>query len=244
MYTLLYINQQEILRIQINVDRQLLESLIGWELTRQITWAALIFPCLVGIFFTVNRLKERNSSYMVFLLVLLYLGSFLVFEYCVLKLIWSFQLTKKYEALIGTPFAGTDSIQTFLFIDTGALSPQGFIIVTALLGITATIFFQLPQFWGQKKAIPEEELVGKARELVEEKPEINTENLKKVKGIGPKMAEKLTKVGIKNLNDLANSDPQKVARAFDISDESASILINVAGSLIKAHKTSKRLKTE
>jgi hypothetical protein len=126
------------------------------------------------------------------------------------------------------------------------MSSYGIIIISALLGITAVLFFLLVQIGAQKKAIPEEEveLVGKARELIKQKPEINNEDLERVKGIGPKMAEKLVKVGINSLKDLANSDPQKVAGALNISDESASVLINVAGSLIKAHKTSKRLRTE
>ena len=246
MYLILFINQQEILNIKMDADRQLLENLMGWELTRQIIWAALIFPCLVGIFFTVNCLKERNSTYNTFLLTPLYLGFIFAFEYCILKLIWSYQLTKIYEALLGTTFAGTDAIQSFLFIYTGAMSSYGIIIISALLGITAVLFFLLVQIGAQKKAIPEEEveLVGKARELIKQKPEINNEDLERVKGIGPKMAEKLVKVGINSLKDLANSDPQKVAGALNISDESASVLINVAGSLIKAHKTSKRLRTE
>lgn len=246
MYLILFINQQQILSIQIDFDRQLIESFIGWELTKQITWAVLIFPCLVGFFFVVNRLKEKNSNYKIFLLTILYLGFVLTFEYCVLKLIWSFQLTKKYETLLGTAFVETDPIQSFLFIYTGAMTPQGIVIVAALLGITAVLFFQLPQFGALRKERPEEEveLMGKAHELVEEKLRNNNEDLNKVKGIGPMIAEKLIKVGIKSLADLANSDSEKVAGALDISNESANVFINVANSLIKAKKTSKKLKME
>jgi hypothetical protein len=246
VYLILFINQQQILSIQIDFDKQLIESFIGWELTKQITWAVLIFPCLVGFFFVVNRLKEKNSNYKIFLLTILYLGFVLTFEYCVLKLIWSFQLTKKYETLLGTAFVETDPIQSFLFINTGAITPQGIVIVAALLGITAVLFFQLPQFGALRKERPQEEveLVGKAHELVEEKLRNNNEDLNKVKGIGPMIADKLVKVGIKSLADLANSDSEKVAGALDISNESANVFINVANSLIKAKKTSKKLRIE
>jgi len=229
-----------------DVDKQLIESLMGWELTRQVLWAALIIPCLVGIFFTVNRLKEKNSSYSTFLLTPLYLGFMFAFEYCILKLIWSYQVTKIYEVLLGAKLAGTDAVQNFLFISTGAMSSYGIIIISALLGITAALFFLLVQFGVQKKVGPEEEveLVGKARELIKQKPDVNNVNLESMKGIGPKMAEKLVKVGIYSLKDLANSDPQKVAEALNITNDSASVLINVAGSIIKSQKTSKKVETE
>lgn|GEM_PF-5712619 len=246
MYIILFVNQQEILNIKMDADKQLLESLMGWELTRQVLWAALIIPCLVGIFFTVNRLKEKNSSYNTFLLTPLYLGFIFGFEYCVLKLIWSYQVTKIYEALLGAKFDGTDAFQKFLFISTGAMSSYGIIVISALLGITAALFFLLVQVGAQKKVVPEEEVepVGKARELIKRKPEVSKVNLESVKGIGPIMAEKLVRVGINSLKDLANSDPQKVAEALNISTDSASVLIDVAGSLIKSQKTSKKVGTE
>jgi len=246
MYLILFINQQEIMNIKMDADRQLLESLMGWELTRQVLWAALIIPCLVGIFYTANRLKEKNSTYSTFLLTLLYLGFIFAFEYCVLKLIWSYQVTRVYEVLLGTSFAGTDAVQKFLFTSTGAMSSYGIIIISTLLGITAALFFLLFQIGAQKKVVPEEvvELVGKTREPIKQKPGINDEDLERVKGIGPIMAEKLVKAGINSLKDLANSDPQKVAEALNISNDSASVLINVAGSLIKSQKTSKKIEME
>lgn len=244
-YLILFINQQELLSTTINAETQLLENLIGWELTGQIIWAALISSCIVGLFFTITRLKEGKSTYNIILLVTLHLGFFFAFEYCLLKLLWSYQLTKKYEDILGVSLVRTDVIQNFLFTNSGAMSYYGMIIIPALLGFTAVLLTFLVQ-GTQKKAIQHEEieLLQKAHEIVEEKPETNNEDLKKVEGIGTHMAEKLFNTGIRSLRDLAESDPEKVAESLDISIESASIFINAAGSLIRARKTAKRLRTE
>lgn len=229
------------MNIEVNVERQLLESLISWELTRQVLWAALIIPCLVGIFFTVNRLKEKNSTYNIYLLYILYFGFILAFEYCILRLIWSYQVTRVYEILLGMSSAGIDAIQSFLFTASGTMSDYGIVIISMLLGITAALFFLLVQIGGHRKETLEEKIERSkaAHELTKKKPDIS-EDLEKIKGVGPIMAEKLLKAGIKSLKDLANSDPQKVADALNISTESASVFINAASSLVKAQKPSEK----
>jgi len=222
------------MRIEVSVERQLLESLVGWELTRQVLWAALMIPCLVGIFFTVNRLKEKHSSYNAYLLYILYFGFIFAFEYCILRLIWSHQVTRVYEVLLGMSFAGTDAVQSFLFTPSGTMSDYGIIVISMLLGITAALFFLLVQIGGHMKEAVEEKMV-KTQELIGKKPDIS-EDLEKIQGVGPLVAEKLLKAGIKSLKDLADSDPQRVADALNISTESASVFINVAKSLAKAQK--------
>jgi large subunit ribosomal protein L13e len=60
-----------------------------------------------------------------------------------------------------------------------------------------------------------------------------TLDLGKVKGIGPKLSEKLTKAGIKNANELAASSPEKIAEAISVSETKAATLIENARSLLK-----------
>ncbi|MBS7615103.1 hypothetical protein KEJ18_05165 [Candidatus Bathyarchaeota archaeon] len=236
MYIILFINQQEIMRIKVNVEGQLLESLVGWELTRQVLWAALIIPCLVGIFFTVHRLKEKNSTYNAYLLYILYFGFIFAFEYCILRLIWSYQVTRVYEVLLGMSFTGTDAVQNFLFTPSGVMSDYGIIVISTLLGVTAALFFFLVQIGGHRKEVLKEKIVETPEPIIK-RLDISID-LEKIRGIGPIMAEKLFKAGIKSLKDLANSDPKKVADALNISTESAGVFINVAKSLTKAQKPS------
>lgn len=59
--------------------------------------------------------------------------------------------------------------------------------------------------------------------------------LTEVKGIGSKTAEKLIKVGIKNANELATSNAERVGEAIGTSKERASNLIKSARSLLKAN---------
>ena len=56
--------------------------------------------------------------------------------------------------------------------------------------------------------------------------------LTEVKGVGPKTAGKLVEAGIKNANDLASSDPERVAEAVGSSVEKASGMIEDARSLV------------
>ncbi len=63
-------------------------------------------------------------------------------------------------------------------------------------------------------------------------PEVTVE-LAKVKGIGPKLTEKLTKAGVKDANDLAASSPEKIAKTIGVSEKRASTLIENARSLLK-----------
>ncbi len=58
-------------------------------------------------------------------------------------------------------------------------------------------------------------------------------DLGKVKGVGPKLSEKLTKAGIKNANELAASSPEKIAKAISVSEKKATTIIENARSLLK-----------
>jgi ribosomal protein L13E len=58
-------------------------------------------------------------------------------------------------------------------------------------------------------------------------------DLTKVKGIGPKLSEKLIKAGVKSVNRLAASNPERIAKAIGVSEERASTLIKNARSLLK-----------
>jgi predicted flap endonuclease-1-like 5' DNA nuclease len=60
-----------------------------------------------------------------------------------------------------------------------------------------------------------------------------TLDLAKVKGIGQKLSEKLMKAGIKDVNELAASSPEKIAKTIGVSEERASIFIENARSLLK-----------
>jgi len=58
-------------------------------------------------------------------------------------------------------------------------------------------------------------------------------DLAKVKGIGQKLSEKLMKAGIKDVNELAASSPEKIAKTIGVSEQRASIFIENARSLLK-----------
>ena len=60
-----------------------------------------------------------------------------------------------------------------------------------------------------------------------------TLDLAKVKGIGQKLSEKLMKAGIKDVNELAASSPERIAKTIGVSEERASIFIENARSLLK-----------
>ncbi|MEM2145600.1 MAG: hypothetical protein QW279_09580 [Candidatus Jordarchaeaceae archaeon] len=235
MYIILYMNQYELLKINIDADKQMLESLIGWELTRQILWAALIIPCIIGIFFTAIHLKEKNSTYNTFILTSLYFGFIFALEYCILKLVWSYQITRIYESKFGTIPTRTDIIQNFLFNADGTMSFYGTITISTLLGIIAALFFLLVQVEAEKR-VSIEEKIGAEKEERESTAQ-PAEDFEKIREIAPLMAEKLVKAGIKSLKDLADSDKKKVAEALNISEESASVLINVASSMTKNNRS-------
>jgi predicted flap endonuclease-1-like 5' DNA nuclease len=60
-----------------------------------------------------------------------------------------------------------------------------------------------------------------------------TVELAKVKGIGPKLSEKLKNAGVNNVRELASSTPKRIAESLGISKERASRLIKNARSLLK-----------
>ncbi len=65
------------------------------------------------------------------------------------------------------------------------------------------------------------------------KEEVKIVELTEVAGIGPKTTKKLIEAGIENANELASSNPEKVAKAIGSSEERASSLIEYARSLVK-----------
>jgi predicted flap endonuclease-1-like 5' DNA nuclease len=78
------------------------------------------------------------------------------------------------------------------------------------------------------KTLPE----GRKQKAEATTPEA-TLDLAKVKGIGQKLSEKLMKAGIKDVNELAASSPEKIAKTIGVSEERASIFIENARSLLK-----------
>jgi predicted flap endonuclease-1-like 5' DNA nuclease len=73
-------------------------------------------------------------------------------------------------------------------------------------------------------------------QVKEQKAEVtapDVTDLTKVKGIGPKLSEKLIKAGVKDIKGLAASGPERIAKAIGVSEERASILIENARSLLK-----------
>jgi len=230
--------QQGILSVRLDSDKETIEKLIGWESVRQVTWASLTIPCLVGIFCLIRFMKGYSSSYARFLFTLMYLGFVLSFEYCILKLLWSHQLLTRYDAILNMRTGVADPIQNLLFSHSGAMSSEGAVIITILLGLTAALLFQIPQLnaYSEVEATREKELVGKARLLIEEKPdkenEAATTDFTEVKGIGPKMAGKLKEAGFENLRSLANSSPKEIAQVLNISDSRAANLIKKVRSVL------------
>lgn len=57
--------------------------------------------------------------------------------------------------------------------------------------------------------------------------------LTKVKGVGPKLSEKLTKAGIVDAIQLAASSPETITKAMGVSKKRASTLIDRARSLLE-----------
>jgi predicted flap endonuclease-1-like 5' DNA nuclease len=236
------INQQGILELKADYDSEYIESLIGWEVTRQTTWAALTVSCLVGIFSLIKLINDHNSAYIRALLELAYAGSTLAFWYCILKLLWSYQLVRKYETLLGRVSGMGDVFQNFLFSNTGAMSDMGVFIIIGVLGLLAALLLQIPHMGNNRKeeAKRQKELVGKARTLLEEKAEKPSEkasiDLTQVRNIGPKTAEKLREAGLTSPQALADSKPEEIAKVLGISERRASAVIENARSLLEHEK--------
>ena len=55
----------------------------------------------------------------------------------------------------------------------------------------------------------------------------------KIKNVGPRTAQRLQKVGIKNVIDLIEASPEKITEATDLPKERAIKLIKKATNLIK-----------
>jgi uncharacterized membrane protein YuzA (DUF378 family) len=237
------INQQGILDLKVEFDSGTIENLIEGELTGQTTWAALIIACLVGIFSLINLINNHNSAYTRALLEMTYTGCTLAFWYCILKLLWSFQLVRKYETLLGRTSGMGDIIQNSLFSSTGAMTNEGVFIIVGLLGLTAALLLQIPHMGNDRKEENkrQKELVGKARVLLEKNVEKPSEkasiDLTQVRNIGPKTAQKLREAGFTDPQALAGSKPEDIAKALGISEQRASAIIENARSLLENDKS-------
>lgn len=145
-YAVLATSQANIFNAQIEAEDSYLRELIGWELSRRSTWAVLVVPSLLGIFFLMKSVKNCHSPYELFLASLAYLGFTLLLGYCVLKLLRSYQIVRMYEVLLGRVAGVADPVQCFLFASEGTLESHGAVTVSALLGAMATWLFQVFQF--------------------------------------------------------------------------------------------------
>ena len=76
----------------------------------------------------------------------------------------------------------------------------------------------------QVKKQPKKQVKKQIKDVVKE--------LSDVKGIGPKLSEKLKKGGINTANKLAKSNPEKIAQVIGSSNTRASKLIESALSLV------------
>ena len=58
-------------------------------------------------------------------------------------------------------------------------------------------------------------------------------SVRKIKNIGPRTAQKLEKIGIKNIIDLIEASPEKIAEGTGLPEERIQKMINKATKLIK-----------
>jgi hypothetical protein len=246
LYVILLVNQQNIFSMQVETDVLLVREYIGWELGRQTTWAVLMIFSFIGIFSSIRLLRDYGSNFMRSLLSLIYFGFALFFIYCILKLFWSYQIVRMYEAFLGKTSDLNDLVQIFLFAPNGKMKTEGAMVVPGFMGLIATLIFQIFQFifLGERKK--EEPVVEKAREFLEEKPVVvakkGTRDLTVVKGIGPKASSKLKEAGIKDLDELVSFKPEEIAAALGVSYEKASKFIENARSLLNDETKSRQKK--
>jgi len=240
VYVIVLVNQLNMLLVPIGTDRSFVEELIGWELGRQTTWAALTIASLVGIFSSIRLLRDNGSTYVRFLLSLMYLGFALSFEYCLLRLFWSHQTITMYEGVLGKISGAVDPVQSFIFDTDGTIKTQGLITTSSLIGLATTLLFQIFQFgtFGEKRPTKVgNSIVYEAYSLLEEKSNNNSKKdlreLMEVKGIGPKTSKKLKEAGIQNLSKLAASNAEEISKVLGISAKKASSYIEEAQKLLE-----------
>jgi hypothetical protein len=137
---------------------------------------------------------------------------------------------RKYETLLGRASEAGDIIQNFLFSSTGAMSDIEVFIIIGLVGLTAALLLQIPHIGDDRrdKEKREKELVGKAHSLLKKaagKPNLKVSfNMTQVRNIGPKTAKKLREAGLTNPKVLADSKPEKIAKALGIPEKRHQLL--------------------
>jgi len=114
-----------------------------------------------------------------------------------------------------------------------------YIGLLVVISAVAAIYYFASAKKGEKEVVTDRpKAVGyleQARELLEQEMEEQetTEvtplqapvDLTQVRGIGPKRAERLKAIGIKDIDDLVESDPAKIAKALSVSKKISSRLI-------------------
>jgi len=244
VYVIVIVNQLNMLLVPIGSERSFVEQLIGWELGRQNTWAALTIASLVGIFSLIKFLRDYSTAYVRFLLSLMYLGFAMSFAYCVLRLFWSYQTITMYEGLLGKISGAADPIQNFLFNPDGTIRTQGLVVTSSLIGLATTLLFQIFQFGTVEERRPKKEgnsIVYEAYSLLEEntrkKNEEDLRELMEVKGIGPKTSRKLKEAGIENLSKLAASNVEEISKVLGLSAKKALSYIEEAQKLLEKRQS-------
>lgn len=114
------------------------------------------------------------------------------------------------------------------------------VIVVAVVALAAIIYYFASARKREKEAVTENPMVERAHALVREvekeeevtAPEVSID-LTELRGIGPKRVEKLKVAGIKDVKDLAESNPENVAKALGFSEKRSSRLISEAHSLLE-----------
>lgn len=125
------------------------------------------------------------------------------------------------------------------------VQPEILVIVVAVVALAAIIYYFALARKREKELVTEKPVVERARTLVREVekeeeesitvPEVAVD-LTELRGIGPKRAEKLKFAGIRDVKDLAESNPGNVAEALGFSQERASRLVSEALSLLDKTK--------
>jgi len=247
LYVILFLNQQNIFGSQIDADTSFIRELIGWELRRQTTWAILMIFSFIGIFSAVRLLRDYSSTYVRALLSLPYFGFALFFQYCLLKLFWSCQTVRMFELLLGKTAGVSDPVQVFLFATDGTMKTEGAIVVTASAGLVAALLFHVFTFFFLEKGGARRErefVVERARAFLQAKPEVASAKVRRaltqVEGIGQKASAKLKEAGVKDIEELAASKPEEIAKTLGVSSDKASEFVKRARSLLEDRSRKRR----
>jgi predicted flap endonuclease-1-like 5' DNA nuclease len=119
-------------------------------------------------------------------------------------------------------------------------SGGGEVTMTWLLWLLLAVFFVVSfiGYWVSKNHPPEEteETPGMPSHHEEAHQEAVADDLKKIEGIGPKVAEHLNKMGITTFAQLAEADPQKVQAMLN---EAGLQMMNPEGWIMQAKLAAK-----